>query len=1090
MDRRKTVAAIAAGAALLGIAGRLATQQARRRFDQTYRIGWQVDPPFQVKGDNGSATGFSIELVRAAARRRGIRLEWLPQPTGPEESLRSGQVDLWPVMTSTPERKRFLHITDPYMHHDHCLVVRASNSYSEVQDFARARVAAFVLPITTRLARRALPQAQILPAPSTREAIESVCEGRADAAFVEEFGGFSALLAGGACIGHPLRLIWIPNAQTELGIGATFPSAPVADALREEIGAMARQGELSAIMTRWGYYSPQSLQTMNALLNARRMTRTLVAGTVVIALLFIVAAFTANHIRRQRNHIRRIVAGREHVQKLRREWERRFRILLESGQFLAIMIDRSGSISFCNAYTLSLTGWDAEDLMGHPAEEVLDCSYLRQLAEAAQTPAGRGSLPLAEGTILTASGERRWIRWTSTVLHDHDGHAAGYASLGEDVTDLRRLRAEQVMRESEERFRAIFQHAAIGVAQVSLDGRILLANRQYQTIVGYSADELTGKSPRELTHPDDYGPQTQQIPRLLSGEISCFTIEKRYVRKDGSVAWARLNESLVRDHDNRPKHFISVAEDITERKQAEAALRESEARFRNMADTAPVMIWVSDLDKRCTFFNKGWLTFTGQPMDHELGNGWMEGIHRDDRDRCSHTYLSAFDGRQPFQVEYRLRHHDGRYRWIRCEGVPRFGPDGAFAGYIGSCIDIHDSKRAHEEALARQKLESVGVLAGGIAHDFNNLLGSIMTEAELALADLPVNSRTRESVARINDVALHAAEIVRQLLAYAGKEKPVFELVDVSALVREMLQLLAVSISKQAVLNVNLPRALPAVRANAAQIRQVVMNLLMNASEALGPNGGAITVATDRLGDQVRLEVTDTGCGMTEEVRARIFDPYFTTKFAGRGLGLAAVQGIIRRHQGAINIVSAPGRGTRCEVLLPASRQMARETPTAAVHVGNAAAAPAGGTILIVEDEISLRTPVATMLRRNGYCVIEAGNGGSAIEIVRERAGGIDAILLDMTLPDVSGADILPELRRMQPGVRVILTTAYSQEMVRTALGGLQPWSFIRKPYRTAELIALLQRTCIQSSESESAGICGIPEAGLPAIRAVSSDGL
>ena len=1082
MNRRMTIG-ILANVALLAIASWLVMQQAHSRLARTYRIGWQEDPPFQVKAENGAPTGFSVELIRGAARRRGIQLEWVWRPAGPEEALRGGRVDLWPLLTITPERKRFLHITDPYMHHDHCLVVRASSPYTEVRALARAQVSVFLLPIMKVLLQKVLPQVRVVPVPSVRKAIETVCEGGADAALVEEFGGFSALLSGGACAGRPLRLIWIPNSQTELGIGATFQAAPVADALREEIGALARDGELSAIMTRWGYYSPQNLQTMNALLAARKVTRSLFAGTVLIAVLFIGAAFTANHIRRQRNHIRRIVAAREHVQKLRREWERRFRNLLENGQFVAIMIDRNTGISFCNDYTLLLTGWKAEELIGRPPEEFLDSAYVRQLDEASQLPSGV-PLPLAESTVLTASGERRWIRWTSTVLRNHEGRAVGYASLGEDVTELRRVRVEQVMRESEERFRAIFQHAAIGVAQVSLDGRILLANRQYQAIVGYSADELAGKRARELTHPEDFGPQTQQIPRLLSGEIPSFTIEKRYVRKDGSVAWARLNESLVRDQDNRPKHFITVAEDITERKLAEAALRESEERFRNMADTAPVMIWVSNLHKRCTFFNKGWLAFTGRPMDQELGDGWTEGIHRDDRERCGDTYSAAFDARRPFQMEYRLRHHGAGYRWIHAEGVPRFGPDGAFAGYIGSCIDIHDSICAHEEAMARHKLESVGVLAGGIAHDFNNLLGSIMADSELALDDLPVASRARESVARINGVALHAAEIVRQLLAYAGQEKPLFEPVDVSALVGEMLQLLKVSISKQAVLNVNLPQTLPPVRANAAQVRQVVMNLVMNASEALGANGGTITVATDRAGDYLRLEVSDTGCGMTDEVRARVFDPYFTTKFAGRGLGLAAVQGIIRRHQGSINIMSTPGRGTRCEVLLPAGRQAAEEAPSAPAHVSESANPRAQGTILIVEDESSLRIPIAAILRRRGYCVLETGNGAGALAVVRERTGEVDAVLLDMTLPDSSGADILPELRRMQPDIRVILTTAYSQETIRTALGGLQPWGFIRKPYRSSELVELLQRACARSQVPGAES-----EPGASAAQACSQEG-
>ena len=261
------------------------------------------------------------------------------------------------------------------------------------------------------------------------------------------------------------------------------------------------------------------------------------------------------------------------------------------------------------------------------------------------------------------------------------------------------------------------------------------------------------------------------------------------------------------------------------------------------------------------------------------------------------------------------------------EGLPLYG--------LAMIEDITETKRAQEEALARQKLESLGVLAGGIAHDFNNLLGSILATSELVLSELPGGSPAYDGVESIKNVADRAAEIVRQMMAYAGQENTVFEPLDLSGLVNEMLQLLKVSISKRAHLTVDLPENLPAVRANAAQIRQVVMNLITNASEALGErrrrhlrHPGARPIGPDRL-RTVRQTfsgtitsgwtVSDTGCGMTEEIQSRIFDPFFTTKFAGRGMGLAAVQGIIRDHGGTINVVSAPGQGSRFEILLPCS---------------------------------------------------------------------------------------------------------------------------------------------------------------------------
>ncbi len=857
-------------------------------------------------------------------------------------------------------------------------------------------------------------------------------------------------------------------------MGATFSAAPVADAIRDEIGAMGRDGELMRIMTNWGYYLPRNLETLTALLSADKVRRQLSYIIGLIASLLLVALIVANHIRRQRNRIKQEVRERERAERTLFESERRYRELLENTQLVALILDLNKNVSFCNSYALSITGWTREELIGRPAEGFVDAEYLSRLEEAIKTPsAAAGPLPVTESPILTKAGSRRWIQWTCTVLRDDAGNAAGFASLGEDVTELKRLRAETAMRESEERFRKIFQEAAVGVAQIDLEGRITLANDQYCAILGATREELVGKSFRKFTHPQDVEPQVAQMNLLLAGKIPSFSMEKRYIHKEGQVLWARVHGSSIRDHENRPTHFIKVLEDITERKKAEAAQRESEERFRNMADTAPVMIWVAGTDKRCTFFNKGWLAFTGRTIEEELGDGWAQGVHPDDLNRCITTYSSAFDERRTFQIEYRLRAADETYRWVRDEGIPRFGSDGVFAGYIGSAIDVTEIKRSHEEALARQKLESLGVLAGGIAHDFNNLLASIMADSELALADLAPGSVARDGVLRINAVALRAAEIVRELLAYAGKESAIFQPVEISALVREMMQLLKVSISKRAILRVNLPEDLPAVRANAAQIRQVVLNLVTNASESLGDDGGIITVVIGRVvvsrnspaelretlpeGNYLRLEVKDTGCGMTDEVKARMFDPFFTTKFTGRGLGLAAVQGIVRGHSGVINVTSAPGAGTGIEILLPlldvmAPAELRRDAPRSDAEVGRAS-----GTVLFVEDEDSLRVPVSKMLRRKGYAIIETSTGEAALDHFRVHQKDISVVLLDMTLPGMSGPEIFAQLQVIRPGVKVIFTTAYSQQTLANALAGGETFGFLRKPYHVADLLELLQ---------------------------------
>jgi PAS domain S-box-containing protein len=245
---------------------------------------------------------------------------------------------------------------------------------------------------------------------------------------------------------------------------------------------------------------------------------------------------------------------------------------------------------------------------------------------------------------------------------------------------------------------------------------------------------------------------------------------------------------------------------VEQQRRTEESLRESEERFRSMANAAPVMIWVSGLDKLRSFFNKGWLTFTGHALEKELGLGWTSGLHPDDLSRCLSTYSSSFDARCNFQMEYRLRRADGEYRWLLDSGIPRLAPDMGFAGYIGSCIDITDVKRAQENSLARQKLESVGVLAGGIAHDFNNLLGSVLVLAQLATAELAAGASPNEELHRIQAVARRGSEIVRELMTYAGQDKVDLQRIDVSQLVEETMELIKVSISKHSVLRTDLSK--------------------------------------------------------------------------------------------------------------------------------------------------------------------------------------------------------------------------------------------------------------------------------------------
>jgi PAS domain S-box-containing protein len=481
------------------------------------------------------------------------------------------------------------------------------------------------------------------------------------------------------------------------------------------------------------------------------------------------------------------------------------------------------------------------------------------------------------------------------------------ARLAADV--IERTMVAEALWEKQQRLASIYDTIKDVIFHLGVepDGKFRFAsiNPAFLRVTGLSREAVVGKTVNEVI-PESSLAMVLAKYRQAIEEHTTVVWEETSDYPTGRLT-GEVSVTPVLDKTGKCTHLVGSVHDITERKRAETALRESEERFRTMANAAPVMIWVSG-DKLLMFFNRGWLEFTGRMADEKLGNGWLADVHPDDVDRCYEAYSASFAARRRLHMEYRLRRADGVYRWVLSTMVPRFAPGGVFEGYLGSAIDITDLKQSHEKILAVQKLESLGVMAAGVAHDFSNLLSTILMESEFALEQMDADSPGRAALERISGVANGAVGFVQLLLttAGAGIDPNSRELVDISAIAEETILLLKGSISKRAVVQTNFTRDLSPVQGNVAQIRQVVMNLITNASEAIGDKEGKVTVSTERVtirpdsgaggaeGEYVRLTISDTGCGMTPETRAKIFDQFFTTKTSGRGLGLAAVHGIVR----------------------------------------------------------------------------------------------------------------------------------------------------------------------------------------------------
>ena len=508
------------------------------------------------------------------------------------------------------------------------------------------------------------------------------------------------------------------------------------------------------------------------------------------------------------------------------------------------------------------------------------------------------------------------------------------------------------------------------------------------------------------------------------------------------------------------------------------ALDQAELQYKDIFDNISVCMFLVDIttDGRFKYagFNRAEEEAVGLTNAEVTGKFVEELFSEDLAKKLTGNYRRCLELGLPINYDDELN-LPGGLRYFHSNLIPMRDGFGRIHRIVGACVDVTDFKRTQEAALARQKLESLGVLAGGIAHDFNNLLGGILAQAELAETEVAVGAPPGQELQTIKNVAIRAGEMVRELMVYSGQDEARLDPLDLSQLVEEMLELLKISISKHATLRVDLPKNLPAVRANAVQLRQVVMNLITNASEALGDNEGIISVSVEKVaseqgasvrsqsqpsaGGQLRLEVSDTGCGMTAGTLAKIFDPFFTTKVSGRGLGLAAVQGVIRSHGGAINVVSFPGQGSRFEILLPYSGEPANKS-NMVLAAPAAESGRSAGTVLVVEDEDTLRRAVSKMLRKERFAVIEAGDGTTGANLFRVNEPHIDVVLLDITLPGMSGREVLKEMRRIRPDVKVVLTTAFNPDSALSAIEGWHLCGFIRKPYQFAELIGMLREAC------------------------------
>jgi two-component system cell cycle sensor histidine kinase/response regulator CckA len=767
------------------------------------------------------------------------------------------------------------------------------------------------------------------------------------------------------------------------------------------------------------------------------------------------------------------------------------------------------------------------EIVGYDLPEMLELTF-HEITHPDDADTDRSSvLQLLAGEIATLSREKRyrrkdgawvWVNLTVSLARDACGRPDYFVSVVQDVTERRQ--AEEALRENEERLRRTFDQAPVGQAIVSLDGRFQRVNAELCRITGYAEDELRQLTFASITHPDDLAASIEETRRLLAGETESFQIDKRYLRKDGTAVWARTWACLIKDAHGTPLYTLPIVEDLTARKRVEQDLHErteqllalnvlSRAVSASLSMDAVVsaalreMLRAAHTDLACLFLRTGTrLVLAGIAPEADAGRLGSLPEHRVGECLCG----LAVELGQPLYS--RDIFDDPRCTWQECRqaGLRSFAAlplrsgdeitgviglaslterdfqaQSRFLETLAGTVSVSlrnarlyaETKRAEEEKdrlqaqlIHAQKMEAIGRLAGGVAHDFNNLLTAILGYAELAMMGLPEGGRAAQCLSGIRDVVRQSQGLTQQILAFSRRQMLKMAVIDLNAELLSAGKMLRRLIGEDVEIETVLQPGLGHVRADSSQLQQVLVNLAVNARDAMA-GGGKLTITTAgvslseqavlgtpevRPGEYVLLTVADSGGGMDAATLSHIFEPFFTTKELGRGtgLGLATVYGIVKQHGGHIDVQSTPGVGTVFRIYLP------RVEETADADLPESAPPPVAQgeeTILVAEDDPLVRDLTCRLLSARGYRVLSAPAPLQALDLARAHAGEISLLITDIVMPGMNGRELYRRLAAERPGIKVLFMSGYAGEALSDHGGGLEEGlHFLQKPFGISNL--------------------------------------
>ena len=1049
-SRRRLALVALVSAALLATAGVGIVVHRRddRLFKTPFRIGFYNTPIEHFPGADRKPAGNSVDLLNEAARRAGIKLEWVYAPEGTDMALESGHVDLWPAAGDLPERRGHLYVSAPWSITEYGLVSRDSDPILSASHSPGVKLAVFSGTVEEKLTRRNFPNAKLLTAASTSEQLSAVCSGKAQAAIVTQ--NFNQFTLPEECRNIPLHMADAPGFTVRFGVGASYrrPGAvEAANALRDELGAMAKDGSLVATEFQWLDPSLPQTRAMLYVLAVERSERLLAAGAILMGAILVLLGWF-------------IIERRRAAETLSEE-RRLLRTLIDNMPDYIYVKDARSRFVVANRAVAELMGAKSvRELIGKT-----DFDYFpKELASAffsdeqAMIRSGQALVNQEEGSV-DAEGNAKWTSTSKVPWRDKLGQVIGIMGIGHDITN--RKGAEEALAEERRLLRTLIDNMPDRIYVKDAKSRWVVANRALAELVGAKTpEELLGKTDFDFFPKDLAAAFFSDEQAVIQSGQALVNHEERAVAATGNTRWTSTSKVPWRDKLGQVIGIMGIGHDITQRKSAEE-------KFHQAFNASPEPITISTLSEgRYVDVNESFLRASGYRREEVIGQTSLDlkiWGKPEDRARLLDKLLEQGSVRD---METAFRTKSGEQRvWLH--SINRIDLDGQEC-VISSQKDVTEQKTLEKQLRQAQKMEAVGQLSGGIAHDFNNLLGVIIGYSELLEEQLGENHKQHKNVGEIKKAGQRAASLTRQLLAFSRQQVLEPRVLNLNVVVAETEKMLQRLIGEHIELATCLAADLGQVKADPGQIEQVMMNLVVNARDAM-PEGGRLTVETCNAeldeayafqnaptipGKYVALLVTDTGVGMDVATQAHIFEPFFTTKEVGKGtgLGLATVYGVVKQSGGYIWVYSEPGIGSTFKVYLPRV-----DAPVETSGVSSGESTPEGGTetILLVEDEDSLRTLTRTLLEQGGYTVLEANGGNEAMEIARQHREPIDLLLTDMVMPGMGGPEVARNLVLIHPESKVMFMSGYTSF---TRRGMLDPNAILlQKPFTRDALLSKLR---------------------------------